>query len=359
MPNNQHVPHDASFEKALADGLKSQPGPGTDCPDAETLAGFWDQSLTQDERKLWEAHCATCSRCQAHLAALAHTETVEEDLTQPEPSRFGWLMDWRWLAPMATAAVVLLAVWGIDPAPVTEEAIPTVADADIGSAANGAVAGSAQSSQAERLERQDLSAPERESQANLEAEVDRSLSADEASVLDQVVPAEPSDRETFLDTSRNRAQAPTAVAELAERRLAPQAVETNASGATVSIAAADANSTVVSVIQTPDDSVRWRLLAPDRVEHTVNGGATWSLQLSDTGSVMTAGSAPSVLVCWIVGQGGAIVRTVDGGETWNRVAAPGPTDVTGVEAEDARTARITLIDGESFRTEDGGLTWEQ
>ena len=370
MPDNQHVPHDASFEKALADGLKSQPGPGTDCPDAETLAAFWDQSLAQDERQLWEAHCATCARCQAHLAALAHTETVEEDLAEPETSRFGWLIDWRWLAPMATAAVVLLAVWGIDPTPVTEQAAPTVADFDVGAAARDTVDRSAQSPQLERLERQDVAELERENrertenqedqenQEDLEAEVDRGLSQDEASVRDQVVPAEPGDRETFRDTARNRALAPTAAAELAERRLT-QTVEANASGTTASIAAASATSNVVIVIETPEDSVRWRLLAPGRVEHSMDGGATWSLQLPDTGYAMRAGSAPSVLVCWIVGQGGAIFRTIDGGETWSSVTAPRQIDVTGVDAEDARSARIDLIDGVSFRTQDGGLTWEQ
>ena len=259
MPDNQHVPHDASFEKALADGLKSQPGPGTDCPDAETLAAFWDQSLAQDERQLWEAHCATCARCQAHLAALAHTETVEEDPAEPETSRFGWLIDWRWLAPMATAAVVLLAVWGIDPTPVTEQAAPTVADFDVGAAASDTVDRSAQSPQLERLERQDVAELERENrertenqedqenQEDLEAEVDTGLSQDEASALDQVVPAEPGDRETFRDTPRNRALAPTA--EIAERRLT-QTVEANASGTTASIAAASAVSNVVSVIAT-------------------------------------------------------------------------------------------------------------
>ena len=371
MPDNQHVPHDASFEKALADGLKSQPGPGTDCPDSETLAAFWDQSLAQDERQLWEAHCATCARCQAHLAALAHTQTVEEDLAEPETSRFGWLIDWRWLAPMATAAVVLLAVWGIDPSPVTEQATPTVADFDVGTAASDTVDRSAQSPQLEPLERQDVAELERENrertetqedqenQEDLDAEVDGGLSQDEASVLDQIVPAEPGDRETFRDTARNRALAPTAAAELAERRLTSQTVEANASGATASIAAAGAASNVVSVIETPEDSVRWRLLAPGRVEQSVDGGVTWSLQLSDTGYAMSAGSAPSVLVCWIVGQGGAIFRTVDGGETWSTVTAPRQIDVTGVEAEDARSARIDFIDGVSLSTEDGGLTWIQ
>ena len=269
---------------------------------------------------------------------------------------------------MATAAVVLLAVWGIDPTPVTEQAAPTVADFDVGAEASDTVDRSAQSPQLERLERQDVAELERENrertenqedqenQEDLEAEVDTGLSQDEASALDQVVPAEPGDRETFRDTPRNRALAPTA--EIAERRLT-QTVEANASGTTASIAAASAVSNVVSVIATPEDSVRWRLLAPGRVEHSMDGGATWSLQLPDTGYAMTAGSAPSVLVCWIVGQGGAIFRTIDGGETWSSVAAPRQIDVTGVDAEDARSARIDLIDGVSFRTMDGGLTWEQ
>ena len=90
MSDNQHELHDANFERALANGLKSQPTPETNCPDAETLAAFWDQSLAPDERRFWEAHCAAWRRCQAHLSALAQTSTVEEDLAEERTStRFG------------------------------------------------------------------------------------------------------------------------------------------------------------------------------------------------------------------------------------------------------------------------------
>lgn len=102
MPDNQHEPHDADFERALTNGLKRQPRPDTPCPDAEIHAALWDQSLGSDERQFCEAHCAACSRCQTHLTALAQTSAVEEDLAEKQPApRFEWLVDWRWLAPMA------------------------------------------------------------------------------------------------------------------------------------------------------------------------------------------------------------------------------------------------------------------
>ena len=202
MTDNQHEPHDAAFERALTSGLKRQPEPETDCPDAETLGAFWDQSLAPDERRLWEVHCAACSRCQARFAALAHTAAVEEELAEEQTSRrFGWLFDWRWLVPMTTAAIVLLAVWGIAPEPLTEPQMPMVGDADF-AATTESVQESAESSQAAPLERPDATRAERESVA---AEADGLLAQDEASALDQVVPAEPSDLDTLRDAVRNRA----------------------------------------------------------------------------------------------------------------------------------------------------------
>ena len=352
MRDNQHEPHDADFERALASELKGQRGPDSPCPDADTLAAFWDRSLTPDERRFWEAHCAACLRCQAHLAALARTAAVEGDLAEARrPPRSAWLMDWRWLAPMATAAVVVLAVWGIDRAP-PDVGVPTVGDADF-AAAPESVQERAESPQATGPERQDVSPAERESFA---AEADQPISQDAATTLDQVVLEEPADANTPRDGLRNRASQPSTPSDLAERRLAQQL---DARGAAAPISAARAEASVVSDIASPDGSVRWRLQPLGGVERSVDGGSTWTLQLSDAGGPFNAGSAPSASVCWIVGQGGTIFRSVDGGDTWERVTPPRQADLTGVEAVDARSARIDAVDGVSFRTEDGGLTWER
>ena len=351
MRDNQHERHDGDFERALASGLRGQPGPDSTCPDAETLAAFWDQSLAPDEQKFCEVHCATCLRCQAHLAALAQTSVVEEDLAEERrPPSFGWLTDWRWLAPMATAAAVLLAVWSIDPAPLTDLQVPAVGDSDI---AIESVQDSAEGRQTAALERQDVLPAERE---NVAPEADQLLSQvqEEVSALDQAAPAEPADPTASLDDSRNRSSTPSATAALAERRLLP--LSADASEPTAPISERLEASRMVQVAS-GDGPIRWRILPPCRVEHSADGGTTWTVQFADTGAPMSAGFSPSSAVCWIVGGNGTILRTVDGGETWERVTAPRLVHLIGVEAVNGRSARIDAVDGVSFRTEDSGLTW--
>ena len=357
MRDNQHDPHDTNFERALASGLEGQPGPDSTCPDAETIAAFLDQSLAPDERQFWEAHCAGCLRCQAHLAALAHVSEVEDDLAEePRSPRFGWLIDWRWLAPMATAAAVVLAVWVIDPAPLTEPPVLTVGDDNFSDTATGSVQESAEGRQTAAPERQDVSLAERE---NLAPEADQRLAQDqdEVSALDRTAPADPADADALRNDSRNRASAPPASTALAERRLAPPSVDARAATSAISADRLEASNMIQ--VASEDGSLRWRLVPPSRVEHSTDGGMTWTLQIADAGAPMSAGSSPSPSVCWIVGRGGAILRTVDGGETWERVTAPRQMDLTGVAAEDGRSARIDAVDGVSFRTEDGGVTWER
>ena len=358
VSDNQHEPHDANFERALTRGLKGQPGPDSACPDAETLAAFSDQSLAPDERRFWEAHCAACMRCQARLAALAQTSAVEDDLAQEGPStRFGWLTDWRWLAPMATAAVIMLAVWGIDPAPLSDPPMPTVGDADVAADAES-VRQSAERSQPAAQERQDVSRAEREAEReNVAVETDGSPPTDAASLLDQVVPSEPPDLEAPRDEPRNRASPASTPVELAERRLLPESPDARGATGPLSTERFEASRTIP--IASGDGSIRWRIVPPGRVEHSVDGGATWTVQLADTGAPMSAGVSPSSSVCWIVGQSGTILRTVDGGDTWEQVEAPRPVDLTGVDAVDGQAARVDAVDGVSFRTEDGGLTWER
>ena len=42
-----------------------------DCPDAELLAAYFDQSLGADEAAGYELHFSTCTRCREQLAAMA------------------------------------------------------------------------------------------------------------------------------------------------------------------------------------------------------------------------------------------------------------------------------------------------
>lgn len=100
----------APLASALAAGLDRS---GRDCPEAETLALYFDHALAADETARWEPHFATCARCQAQLAAMARMETAPGPVAQEaarHPSGVSWRWNWRWLAP-AAAALGALAIW--------------------------------------------------------------------------------------------------------------------------------------------------------------------------------------------------------------------------------------------------------
>jgi hypothetical protein len=101
----------APLARALAASLDHS---GRECPEAETLALYFDRALATDETVRWEAHFAACARCQEHLAAMARMDMAQALAAPPEaarrPSGVAWLWNWRWLAP-AAAALGALAIW--------------------------------------------------------------------------------------------------------------------------------------------------------------------------------------------------------------------------------------------------------
>ena len=58
---------------SLASGLDAS---GADCPDADLLAAFAENTLAPDERAKWNAHFAGCALCQRQLAALARADAI-------------------------------------------------------------------------------------------------------------------------------------------------------------------------------------------------------------------------------------------------------------------------------------------
>jgi len=81
-----HDDRDRTFEKALAHQLRSSASSGMNakefdattagsCPDPETLAAYYDGSLSSEERNLWKQHVVGCESCQL---VLEHLETPIE-----------------------------------------------------------------------------------------------------------------------------------------------------------------------------------------------------------------------------------------------------------------------------------------
>ncbi len=318
------------FEEALARGLEDQPprssGP---CPDAEILAAFSEDSLPTPDRRQLESHLATCVSCQAHLAGLIRTEESEGPITRPGTS---WWLDWRWLTPLATTAIVLLAVWAVDPTSVRdsgmekEEAAPVALDTD----ASGDLLESTVAVRQERTIDDEAIVPMREQAST--AEADAAKVADTARVLEE-------------------AEAP---APLVERRL-DNLTPLSSTASRLRASASDQSAALVTIAS--DQTAAWRATPEGGVEHSTDGGTTWTGQLASTGGTLTAGSAPSGSVCWLVGRDATILRTVDGGASWTSIEAPLQSDIVGVSATDGQTVMVEFSSGQAFASTDGGSTW--
>ena len=105
--------------KIIAIELRQQLGGSeSDCPETETLAAFYDRTLTDRERALREKHFLKCLRCQEYLAELARLADADESSallyhdavkTEPDDSP-GWFYQLAWVIPFLIIAVAS-AIW--------------------------------------------------------------------------------------------------------------------------------------------------------------------------------------------------------------------------------------------------------
>ena len=377
MPEQRRT--DETFESALADSLRRQQGAGDDCPDPERLAAFLDRSLAPEDRVQFEAHAAQCTRCQASLAALARTADVGDQLA-PETTAHGlaWLLDWRWVAPVATVAVVMLAVWVIEPGSPTERPVPAQEEEAAELANRETRARTQNESAGSQARRDDVSAAPTAAEERVAASQDVSQDAPGAEVpadrlrvarRENTLPDADAARPNEIDRLEPQSTAATAAArddgqrqaetERPEAAADQRAVEAPASrGVAFSEASSVAEAGVTVVIASPTASVVWRLPRAGVIEQSTDGGSTWVTQLSDEAIELTAGSAPTASVCWVVGRAGLILRATDG-RTWERLPSPVVADFVAIEAADALNATVTASDGTRYRTSDAGDTWER
>ena len=94
------------FDKLLRESLSADAAAdhGAECLDAALVAGWFDGTLSHAERTAVEAHAASCSRCQATIAALVRTD-------RPSPRLWWRAPAVRWLVPVAVAGAASLVVW--------------------------------------------------------------------------------------------------------------------------------------------------------------------------------------------------------------------------------------------------------
>ena len=101
---------DKAMEKLVANKLHGQLQPqAAGCPEAETLAAYVDGTLAARERRQWEDHFSTCSRCQEQVATLVRwseeDEPLERKVVVARPRAFAGFR-WAWAAPVLLAVFV-------------------------------------------------------------------------------------------------------------------------------------------------------------------------------------------------------------------------------------------------------------
>ena len=378
MDKEHHPDDDATFERALARGLRDVSADGA-CPDAEVLALMVERALEPGERRVWDAHVSTCARCQAHLAALVRTAGELDNAPGNAVGRksIAWVFDWRVLVPLATTAAVVLSVWSADPNVVTKQTAQSAADRTIEALPEepATTAQKVEGTLSEELLDADASQLDNRAQTEFReqardepaiaetAEVDTQKRNDAAvdrlnAQLDAAVerraatPAE-------LEAERAELRATSAVAPAPPQPAQEQVAKVARSLAVRSSDALRERAVVAAetVVRSPSGRSVWRLTQDGHIDRSADGGVGWVRQHSEAPRILRAGSAPSNSVCWVVGAAGTILRTTDGGASWVPIAAPRQSDLVSVSADDAETATVQSQDGSRFRTETGGATW--
>jgi hypothetical protein len=381
------------FDKLLREGLAGEAdGNGADCPDAAIVAGWFDGTLSHAERTAVEAHAATCARCQATIAALVRTD-------RPAPRAWWRAPAVQWLVPVAVAAGASLIVW-IGVLRTDDDAVPPAAtSARLESSARvpaaapvspGAEPGASPEGRAgiadpaaKPAPLRDADAREKAAQGLLRARVSppTTVSADAANAplptVDTlkpeagVTPPPPAPESARRSDAQSPAPAmagaaattPAApVAPRTEVLNTPPSVDPAAPAAERSMlqsvaGAAGRGGGRMALVQSRDQSVRWRIRGQSEVERSVDGGLSWQTQTTGVNAVLVAGVAPSSTVCWLVGSRGVVLKTTDSGQTWTRVPFPEEIDLVGVVADDERVATVTAAGGRQLRTTDGGRGW--
>ncbi|MGH9713820.1 MAG: WD40/YVTN/BNR-like repeat-containing protein [Candidatus Acidiferrales bacterium] len=441
-PRDDEKAMDGLLRRSLARGR----GAGDACPEPDILAAYFERSLNHDEMASYEIHFSQCSRCREQLAAMLRAEGLAENPSvrevtiaaaapprtrsaireaarapQPEKRAHIRVLDWRWLAPVAAAVVVVVFLYLRDTfrvaslrAPTAEVAMsrrdeaaqPGVADSESHVnqlvvppvappaaqpklptvAPNGPAKPSPKLSE-KKSELANAARAEYQMRDDLRKRVQASTatSLEKYPSVETEASSSPSTASRDSSTARKEPVAATAAPPPSPAKAGGKEAEAGAGGApeqlgTTSammsnkaqnpkvagaLAADSLNPTsqlmeaksAVAVIQTPDASVQYRIAGVGTVERSQDGGVTWQGQILNSNAEILAGAAPSENVCWLVGRRGTILLTVDGTK-WDKISPPAKVDFVGVAAADASSATVTSAAGRRYATADGGSTWK-
>ncbi len=333
-----------SLDHLLRETLRERTAgsPSGPCLDAETVAGWFDDTLDARDRAAAEAHAADCARCQALLAAMVRTAPPAADHWWRRASFMGWLV------PLTVAATALLIWVNLPQRPLVSPA-PATTPADVKPA--------------------DQEQARTETNPTVPATVPPAAGRERATSR-----TKPEQREAFRKdaarSGRDNAARDSSIARAAPER-APQAAPESVAASAPSRGTLEETKTAgtpqpastrmrsmmrEALVASPDSLTRWRIATPGSVQRSTDGGITWETQATGAAVTLTAGASPSPSVCWLVGPGGIVVITTDG-RSWERLSFPEVVDLVAIRATDDKTATVTTADGRRFTTRNRGQTW--
>lgn len=375
-----------------------------ECPDAELIAAYYEQSMQPKEMAQWEGHFAGCSRCRKILAVLV--ASVDAPLADEEVARLGELVagaerpasgtapipvhipakiiqsdrfNWRarWLAPALGVAAVV-AVWFAMRAPWrTPENGPSSTLI-------------AQAPKSEPPLEQERSARELDQSSGAEskkapespAAVQQGrLSGNRESASAGLQSQETNPGADNKVSSQLKAKAATIEGRLDSEKESPSAISNSASGAAAATpppapavpapqaqaARNEAPAAAVTAEAMPNSPARDKQAAGGNAETAavsaprpaadmpLNGRRMDALSLAKNAAI-AAGMripAPSGKVLWRASSGGKIEHSLDAGKTWVMQTSPSQQDwIAGAAASDT-VCWLVGRNGSIARTTDG------
>ena len=342
------------------------------CPDAEQLAAYVDDGLTDTQREGIEAHLAACTACRRLMATL-----VPADEPRAEPAdvlRPVFRVDWKWLS-MAAMVVLAVGVWyAMRPAlprppsqPMAQSAParpdagdvavadtprPRAAEPPRAAAKPPPPPGQAASEVADSSNRQATAFTTERFRQQQEAER-RLKNQTEAAAAKRRESAEGA--KASVQAARAEAPVPAPSPAAAAAAAASERANVPAAAAPAAILTA-APASAGSVFADPERRLLWRIVGGNRIESSSDAGATWTPRHREPSARLVTGSAPSIEVAWAAGARGVVLRRVVPGG-WVRVPAPVIETLVSIEASGASHAVVSTASGQRFATRDGGATW--
>jgi hypothetical protein len=373
-----------SFEKALARCLRADAGAAA-CPDAETLAAYYERSLSADEMNTWKQHTAACSNCREILAHLEATEAIPvgagegQEAAASVPSqrrkKHPHVLHWRWLAPAGALAAVLL-VWVVvherQPAKLTQPTKIEVAEnRQTGPQLLAAAPAIAEQGKAEKpLSSSKATAADTPAAAVDEFQNRRAERApNEVAALSEGA-RDKSDRKDA--DVRVVAQAPQAATESVGVGGAAGALKSKQSEE-LPVQGRETANLVQSQASPPKPPAGGPAALPQMESKTMKkvlpeAAAPETLELSsgsrDASAFRTAKSrfprsvpAPGGKVIWRLGMAGLIEQSTDGGVTWSSQISGTSADLFLGSAPSEQVCWMIGNGGTILRTADGGAHW--